>query len=94
MAGPIRTQSRALAAALRILGHRPRITLQTRPGDKLQEIYEFSHSARSDHQHLMARMDELRQETEQLVEARQEGRRHEAQANFIQLGEMLEGKQS
>lgn len=67
---PIRTQSRALAASLRILGHHPRITLQTRAGDKLQEIYEFSHSARPDYEHLAARMDELRQEVEALINER------------------------
>jgi hypothetical protein len=87
---PIRTQSAAFAAALRILGHRARITLQTRPGDKLQPVYEFGHSARADYIHLMARMDEIRQETERLIEDRQKGRRQEAMANFITVGELLE----
>ena len=90
---PIRTQSAAFAASLRIFGHCPRITLQTRPGDTLVAVYEFGPSARADYNHLMARMDEIRQETEQLIEARQKGQRSQAMANFITVAEMLEGKQ-
>jgi hypothetical protein len=88
----VHTQSRTVAAHLCVLGHRPRIVLKTKTGDTLEALYEFSHSARSDYQHLIARIDELKQEVEAKIAARRKDTRHQAQASFIQLAEMLEDK--
>jgi hypothetical protein len=90
----VRTQSRTVAASLCILGHRPRIILQTNPGDTFNELFEFGASARADYQHLVARIDELRVEAETMIRARRQDTRRQAQSSFIQLAEMLEGKRA
>jgi hypothetical protein len=89
----VRTQSRTVAACLCVLGHRPRIVLKSKAGDTLEALYEFSGSARADYQHLIARLDELNHEVDAAIQARRKDTRRQEQANFIQLSEMLEGKE-